>query len=225
MCIHKQLPPSDLSNFDFEHRYTPDVRQPLDVVFIDLKELPATPYNYKYLLIFSDQYSKYVLAEPLQNRNSQSILQGLIKQMAIIGTLRKFVGDMEGGFKSRLFEVVCSQLGVEIAFITTFSHHFGQAEKAIEAIAGRMKTLLAQNETHDWTEDTALACWAVNTTLLYQDLTPYQLMFGRRSNYQSDLMSLDIKPIGPMPESHAGYLRELRTRMRELQSIMDEQRT
>ena len=85
MCIHKQLPPSDLSNFDFEHRNIPDVRQPLDVVFIDLKELPATPYNYKYLLIFLDQYSKYVQAEPLQNRNAQSILQGLINQMAIIG--------------------------------------------------------------------------------------------------------------------------------------------
>ena len=82
-----------------------------------------------------------------------------------------------------------------------------------------MKTLLAQNETHDWSEDTALACWAVN------DLTPYQLLFGRRSNYQSDLMSLEMQPIGPMPESHAGYLKELQTRMRELQGIVEEQRT
>jgi len=54
----------------------------MDVVYIDLKELPTAPGGQKYLLVFSDDFSHITIAEPVSKKDTVSILQALVRIMA-----------------------------------------------------------------------------------------------------------------------------------------------
>ena len=52
-------------------------------------------------------------------------------------------------------------------------------------------------------------------------ITPFELFFGRKHNYKTDLKDLDIQPIVKTPSGYGDYLKMIHKRMDELRGVVN----
>ena len=103
ICLQKRGPPTHLDNFDFSAETRLEGRQPLDVCFADVKVLPQNGF-FRYILVIADQFSRYVIVEPLKTKSCEEMTNVLIKTACINGTMKKLVVDADSAFTAKLLK-------------------------------------------------------------------------------------------------------------------------
>ncbi len=101
--------------------YPPSDR-PLDVVSIDLLQLPASHQGSRYLLVCVDHLPRYVVLAPVKDKSVKSIAHGLITHLICpFSTPRVLLSDNGTEFRNQLLEEICKQFGIKQCF--TVSYH------------------------------------------------------------------------------------------------------
>ena len=101
-----------------------------------LSGLPATPDGYKYLLVATDYFSKWLEAVPLCDAEAHTCMRALHSAFfSRFGLPRQLHSDQGGNFESKLVAELCSIAGINKTRTTPFHPRSdGQTERANRTI-------------------------------------------------------------------------------------------
>jgi len=111
---------------------------PMDLVAIDIMSgLPATADGYKYLLVATDYFIKWLEAIPLCDAEAHTCMRALYSAFfSRFGLPRQLHSDQDSNFESKLVAELCSIAGINKTRTTPFHPRSdGQTERAVRCTA------------------------------------------------------------------------------------------
>ena len=189
------------------------VRGPFDIVGMDILSLPETPRGNRYVIVFTDYFTKWVEAAALTRQTAREIARVFLTEVvARHGTPYRILSDRGANFMSDLMKAVARGLG--IAKMATASYHpqaNGQVERFNKVICDILSHYVSQGKT-DWDVFLPFALYAYRSAVhAVTKMSPYFAMYGRVPRSPSDV-ELWVEPEeGPVSE----YVRQIRRYLRK----------
>ncbi|KAG0758386.1 hypothetical protein G6F17_010803 [Rhizopus arrhizus] len=149
----------------------------------DIAVLPESHTGEKYLLVFMEYLTKWVVAVPLRSFETSSIVQVLLYEVVLkYGLPRRLISDNGANYISETMNVVCSRLGISRS-LTSVEHP--QSDGLVERINRTLKTSLSivvGNDVKTWAQHLPFVVFAYNTARQASTkFSPFEVMFGRKA--------------------------------------------
>ncbi|KAG1136541.1 hypothetical protein G6F37_013706 [Rhizopus arrhizus] len=107
----------------------------------DIATLPESHTGERYLLMFMEYLTKWVVAVPLRSFETSSIIQVLLYELVLkYGLPRRLISDNDANYILETMTVVCSRLGISWS-LTSVEHP--QSDGLVERINRTLKTSLS----------------------------------------------------------------------------------
>uniref|UniRef100_A0AC34G5J3 Integrase catalytic domain-containing protein n=1 Tax=Panagrolaimus sp. ES5 TaxID=591445 RepID=A0AC34G5J3_9BILA len=175
---------------------------PMQIVGMDIAEMPLSGKGYKYMLVIIDHFSKYAAAFPLQSKSAEEVAKVFLEHWCLREQRipRQVISDMGREFDNKLMSRINALTNVEGIFSLGYNSQFnGLSERFIQTL----KKILAKrvNQAFEWSEVLPFALFAYNTVphkatgetphfLLhgYDAYTPSQIdQLNKPTRYQTDV--------------------------------------
>jgi len=120
----------------------------VDLVAIDiLSGVPVTPDGYRYILVATDYFSKWLEAYPLRDEEAVTCMRALYNGFfSRMGLPRQLHSDQGRNFESKLVSELCSLTGVYKTRTTPFHPRSdGQTERANRTILQMLRATAVEN--------------------------------------------------------------------------------
>ncbi|EFP10573.1 hypothetical protein CRE_23798 [Caenorhabditis remanei] len=143
--------------------------------------LPITEKGNRFILVFRDPFTKYLVTAPVPNQNAETTSDVFIERiLAIHGTPKSITTDCGTSFCSELFGATLKKFGVVHRKSAPYHHESnGIVERANRTIEEALSTYVNQTQS-DWDNFLPLVTFAINATISKTTgLCPYQMLFGR----------------------------------------------
>ena len=159
-----------------------NVGYPMERIAIDI----SGPYHVskkgnKYLLVVSDNFTKWVDAIPLKTQEATHVAEKLVNRfISIFGVPLQLHSDRGTNFQSKVFQEVCSLLGIEKTRTTARRPQSdGMVERANRTIQNMIASYVSDKQD-DWDEHIPLLMLAYRSSV-HETLgvSPAMMMFGR----------------------------------------------
>eukprot|EP00630_Chrysocystis_fragilis_P010234 CAMPEP_0197410896 /NCGR_PEP_ID=MMETSP1165-20131217/31689_1 /TAXON_ID=284809 /ORGANISM="Chrysocystis fragilis, Strain CCMP3189" /LENGTH=1632 /DNA_ID=CAMNT_0042937407 /DNA_START=41 /DNA_END=4942 /DNA_ORIENTATION=+ len=153
--------------------------------------------GHRYILVYYDQFSHYLILDVIDTKEDMSILRSFVNSILLKGHLPVSVTFDQGSeFKNRLFTNFLTQFEVRYSAKLTYnpqSHHTERVNRFIKAM---LKSLIDGCTIAEWPTFTRYVEFVYNTKCLIPgtNLSPHQLRFGRPAKGPADLNLLP-KPV------------------------------
>ena len=199
---------------------------PLDIVACDIiGPLPITERGNRYIVTFTDHFSRYVEAFPIQKQNAETIADHFVRQFCCRhGVPNRFISDRGKQLIGEIMTAIHTKLN--IAQLKTASYRpqgNAIAERVNKTLTGILAMFVSEHQK-DWDYLLPFAVFAYNTSVHDgTNETPYYIMSLRDPN--SPLPFLRDEDIKIPSESVADYTRkktQLRKQMEEAVRYYDE---
>ena len=148
----------------------------LDIV----RPFPKALGNKKYLLVGTDDFTKWVEAEPLANIRDVDVKRFIWKNIVTrFGTPHTVVSDNGLQFDSKVFRQYCSDLGIKNRYSTpAYPQGNGQAKTVNKIIVNGLKKRLDDAKGR-WVEELPHVLWTYRTTPRQSTgETPFSMTYG-----------------------------------------------
>uniref|UniRef100_A0A914YV11 Integrase catalytic domain-containing protein n=1 Tax=Panagrolaimus superbus TaxID=310955 RepID=A0A914YV11_9BILA len=174
----------------------------MQMVGMDIAEMPLSEKGFKYMLVIIDHFSKYASAYPLRSKSAEEVAKIFLEYWCLREQRfpRQVISDMGREFDNKLMNRITTLTGVECIFSLGYNSQFnGLSERFIQTL----KKVLAKrvNQAFEWSEVLPFALFAYNTVphkatgetphfLLhgYDAYTPSQIdQLDQPSRYQTDI--------------------------------------
>ena len=188
---------------------------PLDRLHIDfLGPFPTSSIGNKYILIITDQFTKWVEAYALPDQSAETTAKCLVEEfIARFGAPLEIHSDQGRNFQSELFHDICKLL--EVTQTRTTPYHpasNGQVERFNRTLLQMIRCYIDQGQRH-WDKHIPLLMAAYRSTPHQTTgLTPNLLMLGREVHQPHDIQFKDTTTINPGTDVWS-YLDRLRETM------------
>jgi transposase InsO family protein len=174
--VRRMKPPGHLHPIEYPHG-------PLELISMDFWG-PTPEYSAngnRYVLVITDYYTKYVVAQPLPNNTAITTAKCFVEQFVFkYGVPRRLITDQGVHFKNELMKNLTELLGTN--HIQTSIYH-PQSNGLVERMNGTFHAQLSKLHTADlnnWDDYLAPIIYAYNTGVQSSTgYSPFQLMFGR----------------------------------------------
>ena len=187
---------------------------PMERVCIDLVgPFPVSNNGNRYALVVTDYFTKFVEIFPLPNQEASSVASVLVRDFFSKYGVPHFLHSDQGTqFESRLFQEICTLLGIEKTRTTPFRPQSdGQSERNIKTLS-RMVAMSADDQA-DWDERLPFISMAYRATpQTSTGLSPNFLMFGREISMPVDIM---IGAPIDQPSSELDYVKTLQSKLNQ----------
>jgi hypothetical protein len=157
---------------------------PLDHMAMDLKELPVSKSNCKYMLVLVDVFTRFVFLRPLKNKSAKVVSASLFEIFCDIGFPKILQSDNGREFVNDVNARFCKFSRIERRMITPYhARGNGLAEKMVDVCASTLLKLV-NGQVHAWDKYVPATQFFVNTKIASTtSSTPYSLMFARAPNH------------------------------------------
>ena len=167
---------------------------PLETIYVDLVGPYAqTRDGFKYAMTCMDGFSRYVWAQPLKNKEADTVAQALMD--AVItkwGCPVRIHSDNGKEFANRIFEAVCKLLQIEQTRTPPYNPSSNPVERFHRTLNAMIRTML-EREDPSWNRYLNLMCFAYNTRVSRSTgLTPFFALTGREAKLPIHLI-MDTK--------------------------------
>uniref|UniRef100_A0AC34F952 RNA-directed DNA polymerase n=2 Tax=Panagrolaimus sp. ES5 TaxID=591445 RepID=A0AC34F952_9BILA len=175
---------------------------PMQIVGMDIAEMPISEKGYRYMLVIVDHFTKYASAFPLFSKSAEEVAKVFLEKWCLREQRfpRQVISDMGREFDNKLLSRITSLTSIENIFSLGYNSQFnGLSERFIQTL----KKVLAKrvNEAFEWSEVLPFALFAYNTVpheatgetphfLLhgFDAFTPSEIDSAERpTRYQTDL--------------------------------------
>lgn len=186
-----------------------DVFQVLHMDFWGPVRTPSASGN-RYILVLTDNLSKYVIAEALPDCTAKTVAQVLIDRFILIhGAPERLITDNGTHFNNHLLRAITNSLNIPHVFSATYHP---QTNGQVERFNATFATQLAKycdSEKTNWDKFLPSVVYAYNTSVhSTTNLTPYELAFARQVKSPFDPVFRTIT-LPPLHSFHA-YLKRAR---------------
>lgn len=160
-----------------------EVTGPCVVWAADIAFLPVTPSGNRYLLVFMEYLTKWVITTPLASLDTDSVANVLLYQIVLIhGTPVRFITDNGTNLISEAMQVICTRLGIK-KVQTSVEHP--ESDGLVERMNRTMKTALSiycQNTPDLWDRYLPFVTFSINTSKQKSTgFSPFEAMYGRKA--------------------------------------------
>ena len=126
---------------------------------------PKVIGNKRYLLVYTDYFTKWVEAKPLANIRDVDIKRFIWKNIVTrFGVPNVFISDNDLQFDSKTFRKYCSDLGIKNRYSTSaYPQGNGQGKAVNKVIVNGLKKRL-DNAKGRWVEELPHVLWTYKTT-------------------------------------------------------------
>ncbi|CAK1554040.1 unnamed protein product [Leptosia nina] len=160
------------------------------VIHVDhLGPFCKTKKGYSYMLVMTDAFSKFVVAEPTRTLNSIETIRVLKKVFSLFGYPDRIVSDHGKAFTSRYFKKFVTEKQVKHTLTTIACPRAnGQVERTNRTILNALRATDPSEAANNWSNSICDVIWGINNTL--NDSTgfkPFDLMFSRNARSVCDV--------------------------------------
>lgn len=164
----------------------------------------------RYVIILTDNLSKYVIAKALPDCSAQSAAQFLIDHFILVhGAPERIITDNGKHFNNHLLHTISKSMHIPHNFSATYHP---QTNGQVERFNATFATQLAKycdSERNDWDCYLPSIIYAYNTSIhSTTKIAPYELAFARQPKSPFEPVSSCITE--PTPHSFYPYLRQVR---------------
>ena len=180
-----------LPNTKLGYMGTVEATYPWEVVGTDIiGPIPQTNGGKKYILVFTDHYTKYAEAFAVEKQDAETIAHFYVKEIICrYGAPTKLLSDRGKAFIGEVLTRVCKRLGIEK--LKTSSMHpqtNGHTERFNKTLIAIIAMFVSEHQK-DWDELIPYALYAYNTSVHpTTNETPFYLMFARVPKTIEDLL-------------------------------------
>lgn len=149
---------------------------------VDLIDMQAQPNkNYKFILVYQDHLTKYVLLKPLKHKRTEEVAYNLLDIFTTFVAPSILQSDNGRDFVNRVIEELCGMWNdLKIVHgIPWHSQSQGSVERANQDIENMLATWLTDNKTNKWSNGLKFIQFMKNRSLHHGiKCSPYEAMFG-----------------------------------------------
>ena len=190
---------------------------PFQKVYLDIVgPLPLTINGNKFILTFQDDLSKYSLAIPIPNSESETIAKKFVEYfISKFGITVTLVTDQGTNFTSNLFKDLCKLF--KINKLQTSAYHpqsNGALERSHQTLKDYLRHYIKPSQT-DWDDWVHLAIFSYNTSVHSSTkFTPFELVFGKEAEIPT---AFNREP--EFTYTYDDYLSELKTKLQVTRKV------
>ena len=181
--------------------------EPFGHIAMDLcGPLPITENGTVYILIIVDVCTKYIIARPLRNKQSDTVMKALVQVfgdygLPIIGHITQ--SDNGGEFTNKLFKDVFKLMGFEHRYSLPYhSEGNGVAEQAVKIVTTTLRKLCG-NDVNSWDERLPTAQLCCNLKVRSRTgSTPFSLIYARKLNITDPASITSKNNSQPTPDKY-----------------------
>lgn len=159
--------------------------EPFDFISMDMiGPLPVTEKGNCYILVVVDICTKYIIARPAPNKQSDTIANLLNSVYGDYGlAVNVTLSDNGKEFKSNLSEYIYKKLNIGMIQSTPYyAQGNGHSENAVKTVSGTLRKMCG-NDTKNWDNRLPIVQLAINMKVRDRTAsTPFSLMFARQVN-------------------------------------------
>jgi transposase InsO family protein len=178
-----------------------------------LGPVTRTARGNRYLLVFTDYLTRWVVAVPTQECTAETAAREFVEKIVLqFGAPEELLSDNGQHFAAEVVERVCQMAGTKKLFTTAYRP---QADGLVERWNGTLAQMLASSmeDDKDWDEKVPFVVFAYNTAQhAVTGKSPFELVQGRVARLPMDV-ALGTRP--SEQRSASEYSDELLIRMQE----------
>lgn len=179
----------DRVHYHHDLKSLPVPHRPFELVGVDIKgQLTSTLSGNKYIIIFIDHFSRFVIAVPLSDVTSNTILTALVDHLVCQhGAPEVLLSDNASYFTSQLSNSVYNLLGIKKIF---FSPYHPQTNGAVERFNGTLASMLrsyVDNSHNDWDLHLQQLVFSYNISCQSSlGVSPFKFLYARNPHLPID---------------------------------------
>jgi hypothetical protein len=174
-----------------------EVGGPGEMWAADVAFLPVSNQGNRYLLVFMEYLTKWVVTAALPTFDTNSIANVLLYSIILVhGNVSKFLTDNGTNFIGEAMQLICKRLGIK-KIQTSVEHP--QTDGLVERMNRTIKSALAiycEKNPQDWDRYLPFVTFAINTSKQASTgYTPFEAMYGRQVKLPTlqELPNVEIK--------------------------------
>jgi len=160
------------------------VGAPWQRVSVDhLGPVKRTERGNRYLLVFTDYFTRWVVAVPTEDCGAESTAKHFVERVVLqFGAPEELLSDQGPAFVSEVVERTCAMAGTKKIFTTAYRPQAnGLVERFNGTLAPMLTTYMDENES-DWDEKVPYVVFAYNTAQhAATKYSPFELVQGRKA--------------------------------------------
>jgi hypothetical protein len=126
-------------------------KHPFDIVGVDiLGPLPMTSRKNRYILVFTDYFTKFPICYRLKDINATTVAKKLLKVMLEHGPMNRLVSDRGSQFMSKVFTAIADAAGIKHAPSTSYHPQTNGLTERFNHTLCVMLSMYVHDNQKDW---------------------------------------------------------------------------
>ena len=152
--------------------------------------LPVSTHGFRYILVITDLFSKWVEAFPLVGTDSNTLAKILVDEIVCRYGMPEIIhSDQGSNFVSEVIRTLCAMMGVQRTQTTPYHPQGnGQVERFNRTLEGMLSKVVSDHQ-RDWDEHLQKVLFAYRTAIHESTgYSPFLVTFGRSPNLPVDVV-------------------------------------
>ena len=190
---------------------------PFQTVFCDLKVMPPSSGNHKYLLTLVCNITRYVILVPLQNKDAKCVAEAILERCVFqFGPFKEFVSDQGKEWDNSVISFIFAALKVRQRFVSVGNHKSNKSERFIATVSQLLTSYLTNNG-RNWHLFTNSVAYAYNSfaSPTLNNYSPFYLVYLRHPP-----TVFACPPTTQVSHGYQDYVTLLKSRLENVGKIM-----
>ena len=197
-------------------------KSPFEMVSIDFIELEKCPRGFRYGLVVSDHFTRFVQFYATRSKSSKAAADKIFNEFILqYGFPTRIHHDRGGEWNSSLWKELHRLSGIKASNTTPYNPQGdGQVERCNRTLLNMLRTL-SEKEKKDWRKHLPKLAYAVNSTKnKATGYSPFFLLYGREPKLPIDAVFQDVQESRELKnKTHSQFVQEWESAMKEAHRI------
>ena len=154
---------------------------PFETVHCDLKTMPPSSRNHKFLLTLVCNITRFVILVPLVNKDAKCVAEAILERCIFqFGPFKEFVSDQGKEWDNTVVAYIFAALKVKQRFVSVGNHKSNKSERFIATVSQLLTSYLTNNG-RNWHLFTTSVAYAYNSfaSPTLANYSPFYLVYLR----------------------------------------------
>jgi hypothetical protein len=199
------------------HLNIPTNYVPFQTVHADLKVMPQSNSNHRYLLVLVCNITRYVILVPLVSKEAHTVAEAVLQKCVFqFGPFKEFISDLGKEWDNSVISYVFQALQVNQRFVSVHNHQSNKSERFIGTVSSLLTSYLTNNG-RNWPLYVQSVAYAYNSfaSPALGNHSPFYLVYLRHPP-----TVFSCPPMMTVTSGYHDYVTVLKSRLESISKIM-----